>query len=52
VRVDVGLLLKESIEDVEAVAQRAGDDDGVEPGELGVLVTVLSQAAIGGREGD
>ena len=29
-----GLVLEEAIEDIEAVSQGAGDDDGVEPGEL------------------
>jgi len=28
------LLLEEPFQDVEAIAQRAGDDDGVEAGEL------------------
>jgi len=34
VRLQGGLLLKQAVEDVEAVAQRAGHDDGMEAGEL------------------
>lgn len=34
VRLQGGLLLEEAVEDVEAVPQGAGHDDGVEAGEL------------------
>jgi len=47
VRVEAGLLLEEAVEDVEAVAQGAGDDDGVEPGELVGQEVQVGDAASG-----